>query len=1315
MRIIIIRLFIMKKNFIFLVVTTAFLFLSCEHQVFLPNPNIYPHDNDTDVSVDTSWHAPEELKATQGAKRSVTLTWKPVNDAIRYNVYRSDGQFGDFVQVGETKRSECEFVIKTDQPGLDMYYRITAVDNNGHESAMSNIERATTLARPVVNDIQGQQSFEDSNVYVSWYMSNAEAYADSVRYEVICFDESNKEVQRQLSSGLVTTVLFENLLPNTNYTYKVIAYDANNDYEESEQVDKRTARRLKPNPVENLEISKGASAKEIAVSFVLPDFVDVMAEKNVFEPTALYFNMYRRNFTEGENSEEFKLIQEGFGEYKSGNKVDYSKVDFGKGPVDYKPGDIVTFVDKDSSLERGKKYEYKVQSFAYTSRKISSDDSVAVNNGWLLPDFKFETQNLDYKFNADKTKKESAILKFNFSMETFGIPYKYKITEIKRPLSGGGKGSSVDLDFGNGTEATSVEQIVNYERHFDDLKKDSGYYSYKITVLSADGKPLDSYQAIGESLVTDSMDIPKIGDIKVISGYEDRIELEWVWNPAYKYTLTYRDPEDTENTIIAHDDIVSNKDSTTLDQAQSKVIYKDMSAKAGVERTYQLYIESKGFNIPSEKMVGMIPEKTKVVPKYCYDKVSVSIVDIPANAANYKVTAIFENPSMNQQYKIEKIDNSSALCFEYKVVKNGVKPVSVINLSDTGDKVKVTVEETRKLSIKTYKEGEKTPNVSEGGIQSLSSEFIVAPVGQKYMTTEASKATSPNTISVKWNSVPGAEQYVVFRDRNRIGSDGKLLPQNSSKPEKYIVKKASNGVWQIVSEDIEIPSNENAVDYVSVSFDTSSNLFTLSDKYRPMAASETGSPWVTGQAELRWGAPYKYTVVPVVSGDDAAICSKDGDVISINSLKFNNSKNDIGGTLGFGWNVTASKGDYFGVNDIDLSGNKINNGIKITWNKQYFGESPKYTIFRRVKGSDSWKQLNTHPNVTEYVDTDISQGELYEYAVVNADYRENSPDIKFIENQKQIKDGKQQQCSMGFMLPKPTISNVVDKNDGTEEVTFDAVAVDGIINNMFDGYVIQVRNNNIDDKWHDIKEIPITGENKEYNVFTNVVDNTSGLLKVLRDYKHYFRICVYKDSDSGRVYSAADKNFQNDMNNDYVKWGTRQITIDEFAKAAIIGMSTGMEKERGNRGSNNDGDGITGLKSTSSYNAAIWDTDFTLTFNYKDYVANHKSKGIPEDVNAVAINGTLYARGGLLNAWQKHYWTSSSIVVTYKGNNRTGSIIFNGESKKTGSVNRSEGVIEVTWGGVTKSYDMGNNSGNAIKPLPFPCGEGYLNNSSEWQ
>ena len=93
------------------------------------------------------------------------------------------------------------------------------------------------------------------------------------------------------------------------------------------------------------------------------------------------------------------------------------------------------------------------------------------------------------------------------------------------------------------------------------------------------------------------------------------------------------------------------------------------------------------------------------------------------------------------------------------------------------------------------------------------------------------------------------------------------------------------------------------------------------------------------------------------------------------------------------------------------------------------------------------------------------------------------------------------------------------------------------------------------------------------------------------------------------------------------------------------------------------------------------------------------------------------ARGGYAEAYQNQYWTNTNSPIKCTYNGIEGTIKFNGKTSWSifdgvNSVCRTKGTIEVTYNGVSETYDMGNNPGFT---LPFAVKGGYLNDTEEWK
>ena len=402
----------------------AIVLLGCPNTV-LPTPNYATSaENSVSFSESAYWGAPANFTASNGYQGRIELSWSSVKSAHRYYVYESSSATsGVWTQCGETDASTTSFTISDCGAGADMYYRVTAVKKNGTESATSRTVRGTSLARPVITDIdEGDEN--DSMSVVSWWVNNVEeeTYLNEVVYTVYCLDASEKEVASITTSKGTTKATFTGLTANTSYYYYVEAYHNRyqTEIEVSDTVDAETARRLIPDAVTELSVSQGVTPLEttttlapttgIKVSFTTPKKCDVLdKETQEYKETDLYFKIYRRAkgdtkwtsigdflpYTSYTDSSTEKFIV-GTSDTRSSlqtfaasteNETKGKETDEG-----YQEGVHVTYIDT-SSLKQNVQYEYYVQSYVfdktkddYTKDPVSSDTSSVstVATGWLI-------------------------------------------------------------------------------------------------------------------------------------------------------------------------------------------------------------------------------------------------------------------------------------------------------------------------------------------------------------------------------------------------------------------------------------------------------------------------------------------------------------------------------------------------------------------------------------------------------------------------------------------------------------------------------------------------------------------------------------------------------------------------------------------------------------------------------------------------------------------------------------------------------------------------------------------------------------------
>ena len=1317
------------------------------------NPEASTENNQTTNGAAVSFGAPAGLTSTQGGYREITLSWDSVKDAVRYNVYRASTQFDTFVQVGETAGEETTYTMKV-ASGADYYYRVTAVSHSGEQSPFSSIVRGTSLATPLISAIEGVEGKEDSDVTVYWYMGNVDAYQNQVRYNVICYDAKGTELARVVVDGSKspkTEAVIPNLTPNTDYQYKIEAFlaTAQDKVEAGDPMDAATARRLRPNAPEELKVEQGQSKDGITISFKLPALVDVALPGGLYEQYPLYFKIYRREYAEGSTDTEkgWTLLKADFGktDTKPG-EGETQKVKFGSDDEDYTPGKVVSWTDG-NKLNRGVRYEYKVQSFAYYERDITSKYSASIATGWLVAKADFGTGEYTPVLNEEQTANVSSTLGFRFAWDTLGLDdeYHFILTETRFNLEGDAEDKTTSEEKETQDKKfTTIAEVQQYVRHFNNLNTADvrGYYKYTLAIFNKNGTEILSLQSPGRAIVTDSVDVPVIKLFSVTSGYNDKIELQWKHNSAYKYTVEYTgDAEGEQAQTIDQETLYASK---FADYKDGDTVTYTHTVGAGKKHEYILRV-SETISTDSLPIVG----RTSVAPSlakkdYSYDALTVEWQDVPAES--FTLEARYKDGTTASRYPIDpqELDGNDADTLDKEPIQRTVtfdKPNGYTHATVSGKPVEITITAkvpvTRTVHILQGETGS-SYDITTETLNSIELKNTIEhyTMGPAMVAAKADLGVSSDKIQLTWKKVEGAAAYVVIRNGFHISSKAGSVASDSAthldfkSTDMYLVKTTDSDTWTVEHK----PSNHVIKEYFSVAvaddtFTLTDNLYTDADSTSNEDLKQTMGQWIARQKEISWGAPYKYTVLPVLTDGDVpeydyevspALATLESASLSLTDLPLVN-----GATKGYAWNVKATKGTY--------SENGENTGVKLTWTRPWAMPTENYTVYRANSsvsysqdGAD-WETLSSpvEKNATEFVDKTAQPGIMYQYMIAPANSNPNEHPYKNAAY-KEFFDGSgdekytDERLANGFMLPQIKFDASRKNLDydkaigGKISLTWHAPETADKTNYLFEGYEIEVLNNNLDGEWQTYTTLKFGDNEPKKASYTYKADNATGLLKVLRDYKLYFRIRTFTTDDNGdKVFSKLPiYEWEDGKETDYVKWGARQITIDEFTRMSLIGMSTGMYKERGESGSYCDGKGITGLKSVTKYQGV---TDYKITMTYSNYLISHIAKS-GKEVTSLTVNGILMARGGLLGAYQTHYWTTSRISVSYtvnNGINLTGTIQFNGEdSKGATTVSRNAGTIDVVYNNEKKTYNMANNPGFT---LPFAVTGGYLNDTEEWK
>lgn len=1346
-----------KKSFIKL--STALLFvssvflMSCK-QVLLPQPGGFDQSKNSSGSITTEWTAPTDLKVTQGLQGRIELTWKPVLNAVRYFMYRSDTPFGNFVQVGET--TDALYTQKV-PAGTDTYYKITAVNLQNQETDYSVAVRGTSLAQPVISDIQGDAQEGDSTVTVYWYMNNVDAYADAVRYELVCYDATGKEQKRiPGESGNKTELTVTGLTPNTTYLYQVEAYNiAEQDKTEaSDKIDAQTARRLRPNPPENLTVSQGAFGDKVEVSFVLPTKVDVAVEKNVYEQFPLYFKIYRK--VVGEDDSTYEPVCGYFGSIK-GNADKNGGVCFVDQytPTDpdapYQEGETVTWTD--STVVRGRQYQYKVQSYTdIESRVITSDKSIATSEpGWAVAPISFEMDPVIYDDKVDnegnpvshKTANLSATLTFDTLGKADSYTYELTVNYRRRNNEDGSLSESTPTKLG---DFFTVDELSDHI-YKADLHANPGSYSFTVNAKHKTSGWTESITTPNSRYVVPDLQPLIVQNLVVQDGYPGKFVLTWDRDPAITYEIRYK-MKDAEGNFILIEPVLADegaKPGQTQPFEYPLTHYDGSQGKNAVTSGDALRIEivpytdyqgdnHKAGNPESPDQLFYTlgtPAVTFEESKTAADSITVTWPKIE-KATSYEVTYAYKGDFDTTQVLRDGIATTFADAYkaDSKIIpapKNEEgqisddmtftfsKPIGYDYMAYSGKDVTVTVKAINETRNNIYTTGT----------------AITRTLGPAAAGVEATVATKENGIDVSWEKVPGATGYLIARTRYGASNTDD--------------SRSTDGEFVYFYDGSNLSVQEQGITPVS-SVKPNGDTFTLTDKYTDstgVGPQDTTYKFRIEQDKLGWGYPYRYQVFPVKDASASFTRSENLHQCTVGDVTYQDADRNYatGSAIGYGLDVKATKAESA-------------NTVTVTWTKPYLGDNTtlKPVLLRVESGSTakSWKSysqadLETDLNkATVHLSGDMTnRNNAYDYVIKYVPSGSSGfsydPLAAYIEAQKGDKTLNEPANKGYFFSVMGAEATKTDIKDGGVSTFAEELAITPYNwterKNGPEAYKIYIKNNNIGknangEVWHLVATVPIkkdsygtptvsvsdikvtvSGSNLRFTPDFDK-DVHGGLLKVLRDYKHYYKVeAVRTITDSDGVATE----ISTVLGEDDSIWGARQITIDEFARAAIIGMSTGMEKERGDKGSGSDGNGLDGMKSTSSYNAA---TDYTLTFKYDDYIAVHTTRS-GKEAYAVSINGTLKARGGRAGAYQTQYFSNSKITIAYKDFG-TGTIYFNGKdewlswNEGTYPVNRTKGTVDITYNGLSKTYDMSKSSENGWV-LPFAVKGGYLNDSEEWK
>jgi len=1296
----------MKKLF-FAIIAVGYVLSACSNP--LVSKPVVPRVDD----LIRSSKSPGNITATHGGKRVIELNWDEVYRAVRYNIFKAESPLMPFVQCAETTETRLEFTVPA---GSTVYYRVSTVLYSGEESERSFYVKGSSLAQPVITDIT---DITETSATVTWYMDNVadDTYKASLRYVVYCFYDSNGSAQAadplvingsQLTQNRAT---FSGLLAGKEYFYQVEAYllsDQSNS-EKSEIVDGETARRMRPGAPINLTASRGTSPNTITLSFELPEMVSVALGAGEYDMYGLRFVISKRFYSEG-----------GIGAYaKLG--------DFYIDPTEYEYGKVVTFDDiKENIRGRDYEYQVQSY-VDIANRTITSDESKSTAVGWTLNKGTLSTGKPIYTLDETTDLYVNAQVPLQFSLDHKGVEYRYRVIETVYPIGDGNdydlpEGSEIERK----SALLNYQQITGYFAYMnlDDPSTASspgrGLYSYKVGIhLSDEINPIETIAALGDVLVSEDVHPIVVEGFAIQDGYTNKFMIKWDSAPNRKYILYQSTDNQTWTVVATYNDPPPSSDEDDPAVSHIEELQGFKSGDAVYFAMEPIKVMTVGFNTVNKKGQRVyLPEAQTLgtpevlpAPGYSYSTITAMWKETQ-KADTYQVRYRYAGAS---SWTTEKTLASSELEPDVTgALSYSFKPSGYNNVALSGKPIEIEVVALNEELRKNLPAG--TPAISTSAIGN----FQTRLVGPAELDAEASKALAKDKIELSWNKVEGAGGYYVFR--RQFNMDDKAEERNAIV--YYVPAQApTSGNINVLGKDlIKIGADEIIDDTLNIKAKASlaNSRYTLTDEY--MSDDEYNSHYSAyiqtyrdQQNELAWGGAYRYFIVPVLSNEP------------LNSIEFayakdfNNNNTGItaytlqesdgtisysgaaaiektGFTYGFGLEVTASKGT------------KSESGqVEITWKVPPLlatvdGFDPRYVVFRRQNArseSSTWTAVSGSSgtiSMPSFTDTHMTQnrGKACDYAVGIYPAGGDPNDVLLPTSARFIRIAKERYVDdrgrpklIGFTLasvPMIQVSRSQKDEEGRdlkdsqgnfgEKVEWYAGGIDGAdsyIGNLYDnnwgidGYEIYVMNRNIDRTWHQIAEIANPPNNTNQNIIVyNVAGGDTlqgGLLKIMRDYRHYYMIRSYVFNDQNEKVLCPEPQFTyqywvgdqktgslKDQETDYIKWGTRQITTNEFVVIATLFMADGLQRVNGNSWYYNTGSPKT-ANASGNYGASgsivadsdLWGNEWELKYsNFKTDMYTRAQ----DWVTFITVNGNSWCDTDVSARYPWRYGDAGWIDIT---------------------------------------------------------------------
>ena len=1302
-----------------------------------------PNVDGVRVAVSNTFSSPTDLKATHGRKQMISLEWTPVSGAKYYDVYCAESATAEFKKIGGTDKNSFDDKVGA---GRTLYYRVCATKSDGTQSELSATVKGTSLAQPVISG----GDVEADSATISWFMENARAVDGTDNYEsslmfVVHWQQKNGGTPNEVTLSAKYEYKIENLSGAADYEFWIDAYLSGDQssVESSPRVDKKTLTSYTPlAPV--FTASQGESAKGIWLYITLPEKVMVQTEtklspnEKVDEPYPLYFEIYRKvgEMGEGDSDADWgSPVCERL--YCNGTTTPPTEDEYNA----YNAGAEIKWFDESANLVGGEKYTYRIISHSDTENydKIVCPEGKKNNSvptppnkattalGWKSahPDFKVNYSADSRTLSPDNAKVVSVSFGFDAGWKDLGKAgdYKFAIKQNKKPwtVDDSGDGSDTWLNNASGEQFFgTIDEINSCAVKFGSesgLKTDEiGVYSYTLYVVLKDAaigdvtddndKVLDSVKATDEIVVTDVVELPK-AELEVQGGYKDKVVLKITVEQGVKYkvvrtlldTTSQGDPEEIDIPLPENPGTSFEYSDSVEGNGRYSYILKAIADNGAFSLSQSREAETLG------------------TPKVSFN----------SKALRYdSVTISFDGVLAAERYAVQ-LGTSGGFgggkTFTFAADVADKVTVGNAEVSLKGNTYTVTINKPEGYSDATKAGALAELTVTaHSNVNNAPSEAVdvnvLGPALLNATVNTAAEATE-NSITLTWKKVDGAKGYLIRRVMYKTADSND-------------VAEYSEVTYYCDGEKVTY-EGEDTGGRVTISKSNDEKTFTLTDTYKEPSLSNVDLEiYETAQAKIAWGLPFRYVVLPVLDKGDFDFAS--------NSLALADSGNKVpysnidkietkeAATLGYGLNLVADKATSGTTQHIE-------------WEKPYNAQQP--VVYRRAAGSESgvFKMVNDtnlklKDNTASLNISKVDCYDAFEYIVKYYSQKDAYPSSEIelipsmlteIEDEKNKRTYDTPQGAMtelnnkGYLLstdftaePHPDKQSKYAYAEQISWIQWDyktrAVGPKTIVisignNNIGadkkDFVELKIDNENVTVNIKDIDDFTIAEQGNNYNIF-NVIPKdinagktmSSGMLKVLRDYRHHYTLILKNETGTEVVYE---------------KDGYRQITDEEMVRAATLAMSVGFKNSYDDRQGTKwsaaaiDKNTYTSPAGGTCKFDTVSDSDVHHKLTYSSFTPVLKSKS-GDEVTFLTITGYLEGSAGFWTIDCPKKYNGSDIKISSSNEFYSGTISFN--SLEYGS---TKGIT------ISQQGRSGTEFGN-LTPFPFQKNSSrFLNDDAEWQ